>query len=51
MVQCTPALVVAYYVVVARSIVQNNKVVTMVADVFFVDGTAFLITISWRISS
>jgi hypothetical protein len=32
-----------------RLLVQNNKVVTIAADVFFVDGTAFLITVSWRI--
>jgi hypothetical protein len=40
---------VADYVEVPRLLVQNNKVVTMVADAFFVDGTAFLITVSWRI--
>ncbi len=45
----TPAPVVADYVEVLRLLVQNNKVVTMAADVFFVDGTAFLITVSWRI--
>jgi hypothetical protein len=41
--------VVADYVDVPRSIVQNNKVVMMARYVFFVDGTAFLITISQRI--
>ncbi len=45
----TPAPVVADYVEVPQSLVQNNKVVTMAADIFFVDGTAFLITVSWRI--
>ncbi len=44
MVRRTPAPVVADYMEVPRSIVQHNKVVTMAADVFFVDGTAFLIT-------
>jgi hypothetical protein len=34
---------------VPRLLVQNNKVVTMAADIFFVDGTAFLITVSWHI--
>jgi hypothetical protein len=50
-VRRTPAPVVADYVDVSRSIVQNKKVVMMVADMYFVDGTAFLITISWQISS
>ncbi len=48
-VRWTPATVVADYVEVPRSLVQNNKVVTLAADVFFVDGTAFLITVSRRI--
>jgi hypothetical protein len=41
--------VVADYVEVPRLLVQNNKVVTMATEVFFVDGTAFLITVSRRI--
>jgi hypothetical protein len=45
-VQRTPAPVVADYVEAPRSVVQNNIIVTMAADVFFVDGTAFLITVS-----
>ncbi len=45
----TPTPVVADYVEGPRLLVQNNKVVTMAADVFFVDGTAFLITVSRRI--
>jgi hypothetical protein len=45
----TPAPVVADYVKVPRSLVQNNKVVTMAVDIFLVDGTAFLVTVSWRI--
>ncbi len=40
---------VADYVEVPQSLVQNNKVVTMAAEVLFVDGTVFLITVSWRI--
>ncbi len=34
---------------VPRALVEQNKVVTLAADVFFVDGTAFLITVSRRI--
>ncbi len=45
----TPAPVVADYVAVPRSLVEQNKVVTMAADVFFVDGMAFLITVPRRI--
>ena len=37
------------YVVVPRSLIEQNKMVTLVADVFFVDGTAFLMTVSRRI--
>jgi hypothetical protein len=48
-VRRTPAPVVADYVAVPRAVVEQNKVVTMAADVFFVDGTAFLITASQRI--
>jgi hypothetical protein len=49
MVQRTPAPMVADYVDVPRSVVAANKIVTMVADIFFVDKMAFLITASWRI--
>ncbi len=45
----TPAPVMADYVEVPPLLVQNNKVVTIAADVFFVNGTTFLITVSWRI--
>ncbi len=45
----TPAPVVADYVEAPQLLVQNNKVVTMAAGAFFVDGTAFLITVSWCI--
>ncbi len=31
------------------SLVETNKVITMAADVFFVDGTAFLLTMSQQI--
>jgi len=48
-VRWTPAPVVADYVAVPRALVEQNKVVTLAADVFFVDGTAFLITVSRRI--
>ena len=37
------------YVEVPRSLVEQNKIVTLAADVFFVDGTGFLTTVSRRI--
>jgi hypothetical protein len=43
--QRTPASVVADYVAVPCALVERNKVVPMAADVFFVDGTAFLIPV------
>ncbi len=48
-VQRTPAPVVVDYVAVPCGLVDANKVITLAADVFFVDGTAFLLTISRRI--
>jgi hypothetical protein len=45
-VRRTPAPMVADYVAVPCSLVETNKVITMAADVFFVDSTAFLLTIS-----
>ncbi len=39
----------ADYVAVPCSLVETNKVITMAADVFFVDGTAFLLTMSQQI--
>ena len=48
-VRHTPPPVVADYVAVPCALVEQNKVVTLAADVFFVDGTAFLITVSQRI--
>ena len=44
-----PAPVVADYVAVPRELVAANKTITLVADIFFVDGTAFLLTVSPRI--
>ncbi len=37
------------YVEVPHSLVEQNKIVTLAADVFFVDGTGFLMTVSRRI--
>ena len=42
----TPAPVVGDYVAVPRSLVEWNRIITMAVDVFFVDGTAFLIRLS-----
>jgi hypothetical protein len=36
-------------VAVPWSLVDTNKAVTLAADVFFVDGTAFLLTVARRI--
>ncbi len=44
-----PVPVVADYLVVPRSLVETNKVVMLAADVFFVDRTAFLLTVLQRI--
>jgi hypothetical protein len=43
-----PAPVVADYVAIPWQLVDTNKAVTLAADVFFVDGIAFLITVSRR---
>ncbi len=48
-VQRAPAPVVGDYVAVPRSLVDANKIVTLAADVFFVDGTTFLLTVARRI--
>ncbi len=48
-VQRTPAPVVADYVAVPRLLVEANLTVTLATDVFFVDGTAFLLIVSRRI--
>ena len=44
-----PAPVVADYVAVPCELVAANKTVMLAADVFFVDGTAFLLTVFRRI--
>ena len=44
-VQRAPAPVVMDYVEVPRSLVEQNEIVTLEADVFFVDGTGFLMTV------
>ncbi len=41
----------ADHVAVLCAVVERNKVVTMVADVFFVNGTPFLVTLSRNINS
>jgi hypothetical protein len=38
--------VVGDYIPVPCSLVERNRIITMAANVFFVDGTAFLITLS-----
>jgi hypothetical protein len=48
-VRWTPAPVVADYVAVPCLLVEQNGIVRMAADVFFVDGTAFLVSLSRRI--
>ncbi len=48
-VRQTPAPVVGNYVAVPCSLVSANKVITLAADVFFVDGMPFLLTVSRRI--
>jgi hypothetical protein len=45
----TPPPVVADHVAVPRAVVERNKVVTMAADVFFVNGAPFLVTLSRNI--
>jgi hypothetical protein len=49
MVRRTPAPVVADYAAVPRSMVEANLIVILAAEVFFVDGTAFLLMVSRRI--
>ena len=48
-VRTTPAPVVADYMAVPQSLVDANKAITLAADVFFVDGIAFLLTVARRI--
>jgi hypothetical protein len=42
----TPASVVGDYITVPCSLVEWNRIITMAAEMFFVEGTAFLITLS-----
>jgi hypothetical protein len=44
-----PAPVVTDYVAVPRTLVEANKVITLAADIFFVDDTAFLLTVGRRL--
>jgi hypothetical protein len=48
-VHWTPAPMVTDHVAVPCAVVERNKVVTMAADVFFDDGTPFLVTLSRNI--
>jgi hypothetical protein len=48
-VQRAPVPVVTDYVAVPRTLIEANKVITLEADLFFVDGTAFLLTVTRRI--
>jgi hypothetical protein len=48
-VQWTPAPVVGDYVAVPKGVIEKNKTVTLAANVFFVDGIAFLLTVSRNI--
>jgi hypothetical protein len=48
-VQRMPAPVVADYVAIPQQLVDANQAATLAADMFFVDGIAFLITVSRRI--
>ena len=41
--------VVGDYVAVPKGVIERNKTVTLAADVFFVDGIAFLLTVSRNI--
>ncbi len=45
-VRRTPVPMVGDYITVPRLLVKQNRRITMAANVFFVDGTAFLITLS-----
>ncbi len=48
-VQRTPAPVVGDYVAVPKGVIDRNKTVMLAAEVFFVDGIAFLLTVSRNI--
>jgi hypothetical protein len=49
MVRRTPVLVVVDYVAIPREVVEQNKIIMLAADVFFVDGIMFLLTVSRQI--
>ncbi len=44
-----PAPVVVDYVAVPHTLIEANKVIILAADVFFMDGTAFLLTVERRL--
>ncbi len=44
-----PALVAADYVAIPKEVVKQNKIITLAADVFFVNRIAFLLTVSRQI--
>ncbi len=44
-----PAPVVTDYAAVPCTLVEVNKIITLAADIFFVDGTAFLLTVGRRL--
>jgi hypothetical protein len=48
-VRQAPEPVVTDYVAVPQTLIEANKVITLAADVLFVDGTAFLLTVARRI--
>ncbi len=45
-VRRTPAPMVGEYVAVPWSLLESNRMITLAADVFFVDGTPFLLTVA-----
>jgi hypothetical protein len=48
-VRRAPEPVITDYVAVPRTLIEANKVIMLAADVFFVDRTAFLLTVARRI--
>ena len=48
-VQQAPEPVVTDYMAVPWTLIEANKVIPLAADIFFVDGTAFLLTVAIRI--
>ena len=45
----SPVPVVTKYVVVPCALVETNRIITLVADVFFVDGMPFLLMVAQRL--